>query len=132
MCRIEKHGMGKKRRCAMLSDALKLPRINISEREQEKMTDVLNELSSAKAVVMFYENQKGEYKFLFTDLDQMEFEMMFMEIHRHVQVSEFFKTLIERIEEVRKDFAKTNELIIKGVDYIRLKKSIEKPINPKT
>jgi hypothetical protein len=115
----------------MLSDALRLPRINISEREQEKMADILNELPNAKAVVMFYENQKGEYKFLFTDLDQKEFEMLFMEIHRHVQVSEFFKTLIETIEDVRKDFAKANELIIKGVDYIRLKKPIENNLKSK-
>ena len=105
----------------MFRKALSLPRISITEREQEKMEDILRELPHAKTVVMCYENKNGEYKFLFTDLGQKEFEMMFMEIHRHIGVSEFFKLLICTIEEVRKDFTKANELIVQAVQYIQLK-----------
>jgi hypothetical protein len=68
-----------------------------------------------------YENKEGKYKFLFTDLGQREFEMLFMEIHRHVAVTEFFKVLSDTIEDVRKDFMRVNELIVQAVEYIQIK-----------
>lgn len=105
----------------MKLDALSLPRISCTDREQEKMTDILNDLSYAKSIVTFYETSEGESKFLFTDFSEKEFIMVMQMIHRHVQVFDFFKLIIATIEECRKDSEKGYNLCCKAIEYIKLR-----------
>lgn len=106
----------------MISPALKLPRISCTDREQQSMADILHDIDYAKAIVTFYETKKGEFKFLFSDLGESEFALVLMEIHRHVEVFNFFKLVIITIEKMREDFTKSLEIINKSVEYLKLKK----------
>ncbi len=106
----------------MIKGALNLPRISCLELEQENIENILKDISRAKAVVTFYETVKGEYKFLFTDLGENEYALLLMQIHRNVEVFDFFKLIIITIEEMRKDFAKTLEFTNKAVEYLKLKR----------
>ena len=105
----------------MISKALRNPRITCSERDQESMTDILNDLHHAKTVFTFYETSKGEYKTLFTGIGENEFKLLMMQIHRHVEFYDTFKLIIDTIDKMREDFEKSLEYANKAVEYIKLK-----------
>lgn len=107
-----------------MKSALRLPRMSISKVETliqlEKVFDLIRK---AKNVITFFRDEQGEFRFLYTDLDEEEFLMLTILMNRHIEVFEFFKTAILDIENYRNNPPEHDDhFTYKALEYIKMRK----------
>lgn len=103
--------------------AFDLPKMRISKVENlvqlERVFDLLRE---ARNIVTFLRDDKGEFRFLYSDFGEDEYLMMSILMLRHIEVYNFFKLAVIDIEKNRQIPCEEHDFTYKALEYIKLGK----------
>lgn len=106
-----------------MKNAFSLPKMTISKIETLIQLDrVFDLIRKASNVITFFRDEKGEFRFLYTDLGEDEFLMMTILMHRHIEVFEFFKTAVLDIENYRNAPNHDDAFTYKALEYLNIRK----------
>jgi len=103
--------------------AFNLPKMKISTADDfVKMERVFDLMREAKNIITFLRDEKGEFRFLYSDLGGDEFLMMAILMNRHIEVFNFIKLVVLDIEKNRQVPCEEHDFTYKALEYIQLKK----------
>lgn len=106
-----------------MRSAFDLPKMRMTKVENLiKLEEVFKLIKQAKNVMAFFRDEKGEFRFLYTDIGEDEFLMMSILMHRHIEVYNFFKLAIIDIEKNRQIPCEEHDFTYKALEYIKLGK----------
>jgi len=105
----------------MITNPFKMPPMILTNLyDTIQFESVIDEIRKARNILLLMRDERGEHRFIYSELGEVELLMTIILMYRHIEVFNFFKLVILDIEKGRESPETCNDFSYKVLEYVRL------------